>query len=135
MKFLFIFLFCAASFCAQAAPAPPNCVCEITARVTHVEEIVHRSSDPADVIPPSLELEIEVASVGRMIEPGYSPQMDCSQYRQGQTLKTTVAKDRDFIEKGTVLKAGDVVRGHIQYAADEWGRWYRLDNIVKVSGG
>lgn len=132
-KYIFMMVLLFISSVALASIFPPNCICEITAKVLSVKEYISGYRvDKEKRKATHVEMMIEILKIGPMVRSGYSPDMTCDQYKIGERLKVHAIKERDFVNEKAVIKKNAVIRGNIEYSGDERGSWYNFDKIEIV---
>lgn len=107
----------------------PNCICEIEAVVIDTKEwpVAKDEFQTEDLT--YVGLEIVIAKTGKMVRPGYTPDLTCAQYKPDDKIKLTVIKERAFKEKNVIIKPGSIITGEIEATGDERGAGYFFDNI------
>jgi len=117
---------------AEASLFPPNCVCEVKAKVLEVKEtpVEKDASSTEDLI--SLGMKIEIIGVERMVSPGISEKMTCDTYEPGKIMDVNAVKPTDFIDKNQAINAGSIIKAYIEYSGDENGFWYNFNHIEET---
>jgi len=126
---IFFILFCSSS---EASIYPPNCVCEVKAKVLEIKETPVKKDEfiTEDLI--SVGMKIEIIKVEKMVRPGISETMTCDAYEPGKIMDVRAVKPMDFIEKDQAINAGNIIRAYIEYSGDENGQWYNFNHIEAV---
>ncbi len=125
----FLLYFC---FSAFASRNPP-CVAQITAKILSSNERTEQvkiSPDETEMVS-VVDVEIEIISVDSAPACGF---------RVGQKIKTALVRDDIYakakkgnrVKEDAVIKPGTVLKGGIDYIADENGQWYAFESISEV---
>jgi hypothetical protein len=124
------FLLLFTSLCI-AVPCPPDCVCEITAKIISIEES-SVFDEYAKEKHTRIKMKIEIIDIGPMVRSGHSSDMTCDQYEIGQKMKLSLVKERHFLDQNYILTPGTIIKGNIESVCDEFSSGYRFNRIEVI---
>jgi len=113
-----------------ASKFPPDCICEITARVLEISEKTVPKNESQQENLTSVSMLIEIIRLEGIVKKGVNPLTRCEdRYKPGQTLKLSVVKEKDYVSKEATIVKGSIIKGWVELTGDEWGSGYYFYRI------